>query len=164
MGKHLGSTAAIYTVDRAHLTFLESAGVRPKFENLGYCEGDVKEFRDELDERLQERVPMEISYAMVDPVHPLRWVGRTKLALNVQPTTELIAVRGTIEQFLEERLGELPQLRPFSPHVSIGQLQRRVAYREYKDPTRLVPSWADMPGEIALNGAEVFLNHIHGDD
>lgn len=157
---HLGSAAAINALGSTHLTFLQSQGVTSRFRTLGYTPDDVRTFRGELDGYLKETVAVHDPTVTVDPEQPLRWIAGNMLALDIVPEAPLIAAREAIEAFLTERFGELPDLREFEPHITIGTVWRDITARELRDPCEVLPLDLHIPARVALNGLEVYIGRI----
>ncbi|HVW23243.1 MAG TPA: hypothetical protein VHB51_02040 [Candidatus Saccharimonadales bacterium] len=165
-GKHLGGLAAIKSTASMHLTFLESRGVKDKFHAYGYTPREVQAFKTGLERHLTKGGhAREALKVQTDSDAPLLWVGFSrigKLAVNIQPSEQLIDARGRTEAFLINQLGVLPDLTPFTPHITIGKINRVLLTREIKnDPSLLLPEDLAVPASVTLNGLEVFLGRIH---
>lgn len=181
LAKHLGTVATVRNIASTHVTLLESLGVKDQFYDYDYTAKDVRAFSRKMQRRIDKsghsKSPMKVR---VDPAEPLRWVGCVdidsrpiplpdggylqpyKLAVNLILGERLQDQRGIIEAALTEEFGELPKMRPFSPHITIGSINRpwREQYcgQEVADllPNNLVP-----PRLIAMNGLAVYLDKIH---
>lgn len=159
-GRRLGLTAVINTIASTHLTFLESSGLAGHFRTRGFSEKDIRQFRGELEQHLGDSLDTDYATVYVDEKRPLRFMGRTgTLALNIEQDETLSEERNEIERFLTERFGELPDLQEFDPHITLGRITRRLGYREWNDPTRLVPG-LQLPEAVTLNGLEAYLGRF----
>jgi hypothetical protein len=163
-GRHLGRKALIKTVGSTHLTFLETYGLGAAFRSEGYTPTDIRQFRNELDEHLKDNLPERRPLVQVDPEKPLRWMGNKALALNIVHDEGLSTEREAIEDFLKQRFGELPKLRPFEAHITVGRFFCRILPEEQGDPTLFVPGHIHVPSEVAMNGLETYLGSIHATD
>lgn len=165
LGRSFGPEAMINGSGSTHLTFLESCGIAPHFRNKGYTPDDIKSFKVSLEQHLGDTLPKGGKVVKVDPEKPLIWMpGRNKsLAINVMPDDNLLAERTQIEAFLESHFGELPGLRDFEPHITLGRVVRRLTQRERTDPRVLLPNWLQTPNVVALNGLAVYLGRIQSD-
>jgi len=167
MVRHFGEGKAnVLTLGFLHLTVAESYAARLGFNRNGYTTQDVRRFRSELQQHLDDNGARDGIVLEVDPKHPLKWFGKysNKLALHPLPNPKLQAQRELIEGFLARQFGRVERMAPFYGHVVIASLRPGVVGPEaQRDPTLLVPAGIAIPEVIALNGLTVFLGEI-GDD
>jgi hypothetical protein len=160
-GRRLGVMATINTIASTHLTFLESSGIAGHFKTRGYSPSDIRQFRGDLEQHLKETLPDDHTTVTVDESKPLRWVGKAgTLALNIAEDEVLARERNEIELFLQDHFDDLPNLRPFEPHITLGRIHRQIGYREYADPMRAAPKGIALPEEVVLNGLEAYLGRF----
>jgi hypothetical protein len=163
-GARLGRRAAIKTIAKTHLTFLGSRGLARQFMSHGYTSGHIEAIRDELEERLRKTLPTGHATVRVNERAPLLWVGRVgTLALNIVNDDRLASERAEIEKFLRTRLGELPKLDTFVPHITLGRVREAIPYDTWREPLRIVPTDIAIPEEVALNGLAVYLGRFQPD-
>jgi len=160
-GRVLGSSATIFTLGSTHLTFLESCGLTPHFRNHGYTPDDIRSFKVALELRLRNVFGRDEPAVAVDADAPLWLRGRNNsIAIRLAADEGLAEERAEIEDFLARRFGELPDLRAFEPHITVGNLKRTPTADERRDPQLLLPEGLYVPGPIALNGLEAYLGRI----
>lgn len=163
LGRALGRTATIYTIGSTHLTVLESCGLQPHFQRGGYSPNDISGFKDDLQGHLEDRFPADDRTVVLNSKRPLRWVGWRKLAFNIVPTLHLSNVRASIEEFLEYEFGEAPAMRPFEPHITVGEVYYGTDDRVPQNPATILPKALQVPRNVAMNGLSVHLGSIHPD-
>lgn len=181
-GKSLAAAATVRDIASTHITLLESLGVKDQFYSFGFDPQDVKSFSRRMQQRIDKsghnKSPMKVK---TDPEEPLRWVGCIgldsepiqtsdgqylrphKLAVGLVLDDRLQDQRGIIEEGLTEEFGELPEMRRFSPHITIGNIHWpwREQYCQ-QEAVDLLPKNLAVPKTIALNGLAVYLDRIHG--
>ncbi len=167
LGRGMMSGAAIRNIGSTHLTFLESAAVKPTFYNYGYTGAEVVCFtlglQRYLDKAGHTRHPLRVTPK--DMKAPLRWMGswtKGKLAFDVEPSDQLLDARGRIEDYVLGQFGKALDSENFDPHITIGTVQRkRIIGEARQDPNALLPQGIVVPHWTALNGLEVYLGRIH---
>lgn len=162
-GRHvaraLGHNAMVGATGNLHITLLESRGTRRDFRHKRFTPQDVHAFSRELQQYLHDREGTQEGLVVaVDPEKPLKWYGNL-LAFNIMPDSRLRTERQYIEDFLAERLGQVPKLRKLDEHVVFGRFTH-VSREVRDDPELLLPECAEIPAGIALNGLMVFLNGV----
>jgi len=162
LSRHLGRRAVVFSMEDAlHLTYLESYGIKSRLLSLSYDLAGVRSFKTELQTYLSETLPRTGKMPIqIDSDEPLKWITTSKLAFNIVPDETLLAERDEIEEFLVNKFGEPPSLRPFTPHITILEMRSRVREQERKDPVTMLPRGLYMPQSIAMNGLEVYLGRI----
>lgn len=164
MGRGLGRAAAIKTITSTHVTFLAtSTGMRNVFRTHGFTPQDVRRFSGDLQQYIDDEMPEQTRRVPVYRQRPLTWVGgrSCKLALHLESTDELLGQRELIEQFLAMHFDKVPPLQNFDPHITLGRVDSRLARGDaYRTPELLVPAYAEIPEDIALNGLMTYLDHI----
>jgi len=163
LARRLGPLATVVAVGGIHLTYLESKGMQPYFLACGYNSDNVQEFTDDLESHLEKTCPTHDDKVTVNPKQPLTWKGFRLLALNVEPTDQLLAARYYIESFLVHRFGELPELADFEPHMVVGRYKGRMSRRIRDNPMEVLPGGMRVPGTVAMNGMSVYLDRINPD-
>lgn len=184
LAKHLGAAATVRHIASTHVTLLESFGVKDQFYNYDFTAHDVRLFSKRMQRRIDKSGSNQSHLSVrVDPHEPLRWVGCVgvnseptigpdgkalkpyKFAIGLASDQRLDDQRGIIEEGLKEEFGELPEMRLFSPHITIGTIERpwREQYCE-NEATALLPPGLSVPRAVALNGLAVYLDRIHERD
>lgn len=161
LGKRALAGTAISNIGSLHTTLLESRGTARDFRRKGFTPADVHKFKADLQQQLSdmEGTRQHIT-VQVDPERPLRWYGSI-LAFNILPNDALRQERQYIEDFLAERFGRVPELRPLDEHIAFGQFDRNMRSGEAnRNPGLLLPECAKIPAEFALNGLAVFLDGV----
>lgn len=165
LARRIGRAANLKSVNVMHMTFLESAGLKQTLVQYGYQSSEVVALAGGLKQFLDKRGHRRAMHTPIDEDMPLRWMttrGNVKvLAVNLLPTEQLVDARGHIEEFLRGQLGVVPARKSFVPHVTLGVVHRSAIRGDmHTDPSILVPAYARVPQEVALNGLEVYLDRI----
>ncbi len=165
LGRNVRGGVVVRSIGSTHVTFLESRGVNNFFKRYGYKTSDVDRFAHDMEHFLtrkhgdknQLKIPVERH-------EPLRWITKNQLALNLVETDQLLDERADIEQYVRGRFGVLPELTPFNPHVTIGEVkQRSLAHPDFlQDPSSFVTGRM-RPDVVVLNGLSVYVGGIHTD-
>jgi len=165
--RHFGDRKAkVLTLGFLHLTVAESYAASKGFSQNSYTNQDVRRFRSELQQYLDDNGAREGIILEIDPEHPLKWFGKdsNRLALHPLPSPELQAQRSLIESFLESRFGRVERMAPYYGHVVFASFRPgAVVAGAQRNPEILLPDGIAVPERIALNGLMVFLGGI-GDD
>jgi hypothetical protein len=160
MGSSLGRLAKIRTITSTQMTFLESSGISNALRNSRSDPQAVQRFSYWLSGQLNEYRGKNI-YVTIDPDHPIIICGRhdNKLALNILKDEQIGGEREKGEELLDQKFGNLPRLKPFKPHITIGSIGiQGLSAVEVEHPELLIPREVEIPERVALNGLTVFLD------
>lgn len=160
VGRELGQLASIRTITSTRLTFLESGGINMAARQSRMDSRAISRFSYWLSNRLDANRAQDI-FVQVDRGQPFKIMGKRhdKLALNILEDEQLMAERANTEALLKEEFGELPKLKSFEPHITIGFVHpTALSVYEQRHPEILLPEDLSIPTHIALNGLSVYLD------
>jgi hypothetical protein len=158
-GRALGRRASIRAITSTHLTFLESRDAKKVMRESRVNSEEAKRFSFWMSNQLDQYRTQHIDVT-IDEQRPLKIMGQRQdmLVLNIIEDEQIIAERNRTESLLQEEFGELPKLKGFEPHISIGYIgTKTLSPIELRRPETLLPRGI-IPETIALNGLTVFLD------
>lgn len=160
-GRELGRLVKVREITNTRITFLQSGGVdRAMKRARNYDNKKLRSFVHGLGSKLDEHRHYNLE-VQVDEHRPLIFIGRNrdKLALNIVPDDRLMEERENIEDALREEFGEVPKMRPFNPHITIGEATKLIDESQKKDPCELfVEEGLVIPDFVVLNGLNAYLD------
>lgn len=159
-GRALGHRGNIRNIASTRITLLQSSGVQKVMRYHRRTDPQsATRFSYWMSNQLDSSRMEPITVA-VNPKRPIKIMGTKgdKLTLNIIEDERLAAERNRTENLLQDEFGDLPEIRSFEPHITIGYIgQQALSALEIRRPESLIPNTA-IPESIALNGLMVFVD------
>lgn len=158
-GRVLGRRGSIRAITSTRMTFLESRDAKRAMRLGKATPQQSLQFSYWLGNRLNVSRSKDLEVT-VDDEEPLKIMGNDydKLVLRVYADQDVVNARNRAEALLAERFGELPEMRSFEPHITLGYIGlSHLTEEQIANPSILLPPEI-IPKQVVLNGLSIYLD------